>query len=1221
MSNKDTLHPSMKNLFARNPGMGRPKVLLLGISYPSVVNHMREHKYDPDILSNKQASVDQSIEVVQRGIMTEMDGRDLARCVATEIASGVDAYTVSKEIGAVYRDDRHLHANFNARNFVLSLKRAFGDDIQFSQVILDYYWMPTGWLVTRWAKTLFQNTLPDLVKYNLLTYPSTRNRRRRKKDDLDEGVVYLPFCAHVCKELVGAIHILEEYYSITFIKKSELAGHSLWKGTMEIDEEVMQTTLGKRLDQEEVYCTFRPKDIFESMEDPHVCKQSVMRVLLAIEDYDNIRMIRLRPLRQHEPPSVMKERLVEPEVGGFKGLNFDLVRGKRLSANSKAKKIEKPETPSESSQTKENHDDKENKKGKKKAHASGKISPPKRKLQKQTSIPPKKRVRKNPLYESIEEMPPNQIPNVTYFFPRPTCDLDTYNEPDEMSRQPAKKAEWRRFPQTAESSFLDGEEAPPRKHTNALGRKGARRKLPGTPKENHEYMSFNPRCRPPTAATQDDLKGPGSVILDLCAPIHFPDDPEAVDEPEDVSGACSIFNFRNPDLKDVSRKLMDTPELSTFHIINCAFLLVVILSLIFYFLLLACFKISRKALIGRTYADPEESSAEASHFIDGVPIFQAAMEAARGNWNLLLRRVDVIDLLSDEDREKLNTKAVRLREEGFEVRGDTLDSTARWLFLNKATFLDATEESQKDLSQGCKKRMWEKTEQELLEAVLHDTAIRWLKEKKDDFDPTGELRRAHHYMSSAVDQGVKEEAKDMVSRIIFLRNIAALSFQNNGKWDKNIAVHGDGVRKASQNGSKSVLSKELSTKKRRIKSTWLYRCARKWLKNQRVAEYDKSGEFRKIDATLPTILNAGLSGDLLSERAEEIARKIQFLRDFASDRSPSRAKNFGKKKDTEARGIKLKPQSDLISPSVKAKVDGNSKDGNNSSKNQKEEQSQQSKKPSNPSQSRKKSEPEQLGKKITRKKCEGLKSKLEKTRESPQGSKRRSKKSKVSASCEGAKRAKIKSLTLPQVSESHELENLNSPLSLYSPTTAPGYQTNNAVVNSIDAMQKHFLKQIELTPERHNEMLLQYAIRNGPYRMNSMQQILTWLVFQDACHDPFGEVAALNGLIAFHSDASLVQRAFELEGLLYHLRQKFGSKWVSDRHTAIDVIARCLSTWQGQGHGLLSSGLPITQARTLRKAHPACVSPSPPAGICEGHSVEKVSHGLQSRMPLEPKKN
>jgi hypothetical protein len=122
-----------------------PKVLLLGISYPDVKGHMDHHGYSEKLLVHKKLSVDQAVELVRRGILTEMDARDLARCVATEqvVQGGLEAYTVSKEVGGVYRNDRHVYANFNnSRGLYNALTSNFGP-LQFQQVILDYYWMPT----------------------------------------------------------------------------------------------------------------------------------------------------------------------------------------------------------------------------------------------------------------------------------------------------------------------------------------------------------------------------------------------------------------------------------------------------------------------------------------------------------------------------------------------------------------------------------------------------------------------------------------------------------------------------------------------------------------------------------------------------------------------------------------------------------------------------------------------------------------------------------------------------------------------------------------------------------------------------------------------------------------------------------------------------------------------------------------------------------------------
>jgi hypothetical protein len=582
----------VRNLLARKPEQGhRPKVLLLGISYPSVHGQMDKRGFDHDILSCKEPSVDQAVECVRRGILTEMDARDLARCVATEQAGLVDVYSVSKEIGAVYREDRHVHGNFNARNFCSLIKKAFGEDIQFSQVILDYYWMPTGWLVTRWARTLFQKTLPELVKSNMLTFPSKRSRRRTNDDSksLEEGVVYLPFCAHVAKELVGAIDTLEKYFAISFVNKSELAVHSLWKGTMDIDGEVMQTRLGKRLDQEEVYCTFRPKDIHESMEDPHVSKPAVMRILLAIEDYENVRMIRLKPLRQHEPPSVMKERLSKPEIGGFKGLNFNLVnirkkqelekkneeivkarvqRKLEIEVKKEAKKLEieaKKEVKKEAMKLQAEAKKIQAVAKKKK---STKVEEPKKKSKRKTKEQPAGRGRtskkpKGPVYEDVEEVSDSEferlkVPKFTYFFPYPAKNLETYNEPENMAQADRRRRPGR--PKKKKTPVKKDVHVVEDSSDDELERRHA--KLWKQPKQ---YLAYNPRI--PPAHKRISSKAPGSLVFDLCVPEDLVSEDDAlVEEPKDkeLEGAVSLFfGLRKERQEVISRKILGEEEIGT----------------------------------------------------------------------------------------------------------------------------------------------------------------------------------------------------------------------------------------------------------------------------------------------------------------------------------------------------------------------------------------------------------------------------------------------------------------------------------------------------------------------------------------------------------------------------------------------------------------------------------------------------------------------------------
>ena len=86
----------VQNMFGLAPQ--KPKVLLLGVSFPSVAEQMEKHGYPEDILHHNETSMDQVVECVKRGILTEMDARDLARCIGTEKVCDVDAYTVSREI-------------------------------------------------------------------------------------------------------------------------------------------------------------------------------------------------------------------------------------------------------------------------------------------------------------------------------------------------------------------------------------------------------------------------------------------------------------------------------------------------------------------------------------------------------------------------------------------------------------------------------------------------------------------------------------------------------------------------------------------------------------------------------------------------------------------------------------------------------------------------------------------------------------------------------------------------------------------------------------------------------------------------------------------------------------------------------------------------------------------------------------------------------------------
>ena len=80
-------------------------ILCLGMSYVDVNGQMSDvdSEVSGGIVTADLLKV--AVDCVERGILTEMDGRDLAHCVATEKECQVDVYSVSQEKAALYRAD------------------------------------------------------------------------------------------------------------------------------------------------------------------------------------------------------------------------------------------------------------------------------------------------------------------------------------------------------------------------------------------------------------------------------------------------------------------------------------------------------------------------------------------------------------------------------------------------------------------------------------------------------------------------------------------------------------------------------------------------------------------------------------------------------------------------------------------------------------------------------------------------------------------------------------------------------------------------------------------------------------------------------------------------------------------------------------------------------------------------------------------------------------
>jgi len=280
--------------------MSKPKVLCLGMSYPCVAGTLKRYVGSSNSCvastngHGREGFCRDYIEsLVQSRVLTEMDGRDLLRCQATEEVCGVDIFCVSLEQGAVYRRDRHLDANFNGRHFVKQLKDHVGG-CQFDQIVLDYFWIPRGWDEDHWTRSFFSKTLVAFAEACVLT--AARNYPGRVGDSCRKGVIYLPFCFHCLKEIVALYGTLSVYYNVSFLRKGELGEITLWTGTQSLDKDMMAMVFGKDLNQEEIYCVVTEQQVRSMEDEPSVTKADVKRFVRCFDNLSEIRFIVLEIL-------------------------------------------------------------------------------------------------------------------------------------------------------------------------------------------------------------------------------------------------------------------------------------------------------------------------------------------------------------------------------------------------------------------------------------------------------------------------------------------------------------------------------------------------------------------------------------------------------------------------------------------------------------------------------------------------------------------------------------------------------------------------------------------------------------------------------------------------------------------------------------------------------------------------------------------------------------
>ena len=198
--------------------------------------------------------------------------------------------------------------------------------------------------MSHWNRSFFDTILPSFVTEGMIDFScgtssdseaSSRKINARLQTHSTSGsgggVVYLPFCLHCVKEVTAAIDLLSKYYTISFLHKSELSEHALWSATNSIDPNVMQRQFGKDIAQEEIYCTFKPQEAYSAAEDAHISKKDVIQVLRGIEDFEDIRMMKLTALKKFDPEyrGSKASGIVGVTKGGYVGLKdpSEVVRG------------------------------------------------------------------------------------------------------------------------------------------------------------------------------------------------------------------------------------------------------------------------------------------------------------------------------------------------------------------------------------------------------------------------------------------------------------------------------------------------------------------------------------------------------------------------------------------------------------------------------------------------------------------------------------------------------------------------------------------------------------------------------------------------------------------------------------------------------------------------------------------------------------------------------
>ena len=237
-------------------------ILLFGMSFPQLSSNLHNH--------------DDIFKLICTKKLPEIEGRDFVRILSLIRNFNMNCYTISLNAANPHYHTNHSTLDYNNKKFTTDLKSKY-PTVQFSEVVMDYFWLPSSWQKDHWKPSLFFNTLPSLWRLKMI---------------LPGGFIYFPLTIHAVELIVAGEEYLNPCYSISFVSKEELSQISLWKATQFIDPTFMENNLMKAINQEEQYCQLSMNIARQSLDGSFANPQDEINFIKSISELGKMRFIR-----------------------------------------------------------------------------------------------------------------------------------------------------------------------------------------------------------------------------------------------------------------------------------------------------------------------------------------------------------------------------------------------------------------------------------------------------------------------------------------------------------------------------------------------------------------------------------------------------------------------------------------------------------------------------------------------------------------------------------------------------------------------------------------------------------------------------------------------------------------------------------------------------------------------------------------------------------------